>query len=202
MPSRTLPTLESEMANASVKQKCGLPASKMTASGQLTLGCIDVVLPIGAARKIVFVVLLPMPGCLVSPTNMRFTQNLACTTSPSISLKLWPETPSHLRRQDFRPSCNRLVVTWPLPRRRSTPRSASAAVTQMEAAIGWLQRHSGLSGEGRVSEPEVDSCSVTAAQWLSVVYRAIGALPAGLGARWVPAGTGPSRRPNACGGSP
>ena len=30
----------------------------------------------------------------------------------------------------------------------------------MEEAIGWLQRNSGHSEEGRVSKPEVDSCSV------------------------------------------
>ena len=42
----------------------------------------------------------PMPGCSVSPTNMRFT-----------CMKLWPETPSHLHWQ-YSSECNRLVVTW------------------------------------------------------------------------------------------
>ena len=79
-----------------------------------------------------------------------------------------------------------------LPRCGSSCRSASAAVTQMEAAIGWLQRNAGLSGEGRVSLPEVDSCSVTAAQRLSGDCGATSAFPAWLEARRVPAGASPS----------
>ena len=70
------------------------------------------------------------------------------------------------------------------------------------AAIGWLQRNSGRSEEGRVSQPEVDSCSVTAAQWLSIDNGASGAFPAWLlGARRVPA-CWTVRRPDASGGSP
>ena len=132
----------------------------------------------------------------MSPTNMRFTRNLASR----LSLR-FPETlagdavaSSEARlsiESPFR-SCNHLVVTWRLSALRVHYRSASAAVTQMEAAIGWPQRNSGRSGEGRV---EVDSCSVTAAQWLSVVYGATNAFPAWLSARWVPAGTGQSDAP-------
>ena len=46
--------------------------------------------------------------------------------------------------------------------------------------------------KGRVCRPEVDSCSVTAAQWLSVDSGAAGVFPVNLGARRVPAGSGPS----------
>ena len=48
---------------------------------------------------------------------------------------------------------------------------------------------------------EVDSCSATAVQWLSVDYGATSAFPAGLGERWVPVGTS-VRRPDASGGNP
>ena len=41
-----------------------------------------------------------------------------------------------------------------LPRCGSSPRSASAAVTQMGATVGWLQRNSGHSDKGRVRSEE------------------------------------------------
>ena len=67
----------------------------------------------------------------------------------------------------------------------------------MVAAIGSLQRNSGRSEGGRVSQPQVGGCSVKAAQWLSLDWW-LGAqwVPAGTGHRRVPVGTGPSRRPD------
>ena len=47
-----------------------------------------------------------------------------------------------------------------LPRCGSSHRSATAAVTQMGAANGWLHGKSNRSWEGRVPSLEVDSCSV------------------------------------------
>ena len=71
----------------------------------------------------------------------------------------------------------------------------------MGAAIGWLHRNSGRCEEGRVSWPEVGSCSVTAAQRLSVDSGAAGALPVNPGARRVPAGSGLSDAPTLVKGS-
>ena len=47
-----------------------------------------------------------------------------------------------------------------LPRCGGSHRSIIAAVTKIEAAIGWLQRNWSRSSEGRVRSQEVDSCSV------------------------------------------
>ena len=62
--------------------------------------------------------------------------------------------------------------------------------------------NSGRSEEGRVSKTRVESCSVTAAQWLSVDSGAASAFPVNLVARRVPVGPGLSDATTLVKGSP
>ena len=99
-------------------------------------------------------------GCSVSPPNMSLA-HLASTASPLISLKLLPKTPSHLRSQDFRSKVCLQVVAFGYTLAPSRVAGAVAVSRlrryhQMEAANGWLQRNSGRSEEGLVSQPKVE----------------------------------------------